>query len=148
MSAKRKYLTDPEIQSLASLSSAQLQERLVELGPDETRNLISRLLVSYRLAARVANAAWGFFKAWTKGGGPMSLYEEQLSETLKDYAPTDFPRDQGEIETVIDEAKSLLEDMADLSADECREVVATRIHLHEQLLSTLHRKPPVPRTPV
>lgn len=148
MAGKRKYLSDPEIQSLSSLSSKQLEERLAELGPEETRNLISRLIVSYKLASRVANAAWGFFKAWTKGGGPIAPHEEQLHETLKDYAPTDFPKHQGEIETLIEEMKSLLDELDALTADECRETIATRIQIYEIELRRMQGQPPVPRTPV
>ena len=55
--SKRKYLTDPEVMSLAGLSPTEMQERIGELGPDAVKELIVRLIASYRLAARVAALA-------------------------------------------------------------------------------------------
>lgn len=144
---KRKYLTDPEVLSLASLGPRELEERIAELGPEATRELIGRLIASYRLASRVANAAWGFWQTWKRGGSPLAQHEQELDRTLQDYAPTDFPKHAGEVETLIEEMKSVLEELEPLTADECRELVALRIQILETDLRSQQKKPIVPRTP-
>ena len=145
MAAKKRFLSDPEIQLIRDLSPTQLEEHVVSLSTKGVCELLLRMATSYQLAARVANAAWGFFKTWTNGTGPIAEHEERLYTALQDYAPIDFPRHAGELETILDELRSLQFELEDLSADECREFISSRVDLYEQELKA-QRAPA--RTPV
>lgn len=74
-----KHLSELEIRELTKLPENQQLERLIR-----DPSVLPRLLVSYRLAAAVANAAWKYLAE----GDPARL---QLEEALHAYAPGCHP---------------------------------------------------------
>lgn len=138
-----KFLKESEIVALEE-RGRELVPHLLQLSQEKLADITARLLTSYRLAARVANAAWKKEKA-------ASLSEKvraasDLQRCLVDYAPNNFSHHLGEIETLVEEFTSLHAEMEGLSPDECRELVQSRLEMFEDQLRTIRSR--VPRTPV
>jgi hypothetical protein len=143
MAAKRKYLTDEEIQTVVCLSPKQRDERLDSMGQTVEREFTLRLLVTAHIVSRIAVAAWDVARA-TATELPSRL--KQLNTVMHDYSPGNFPRHAGELEVVVDELRVLSEDMESLSADECRELTKGRLTEYEKELDRQRGTKP-PRTP-
>jgi hypothetical protein len=89
---KDKWLPEQEIQRLEGMSKEQLVASLKLLSPENQQELIAKLLVSYRTAARVANAAWGFWQSCGDLGHGLDTdtESERMNAALHDYAPARF----------------------------------------------------------
>jgi hypothetical protein len=141
MASKKKFLTDPEIQELASLSSEQIEERLSSMDPRAARALIKNLISSYRLAARVANTAWKFWDVWQGKGSDLATAELELQQALHGYAPNIIPQRAGELESLVDELTFLLEQ----GSDDLMELIEMRRDDYVRALKKSEELPP--RTP-
>jgi len=122
MASKKKFLTDPEIQELASLSSEQVEEKLSSMDPRAARDLVKNLISSYRLAARVANVAWKFWDVWQGKGSDLAAAEMELQQALHGYAPNIIPHRAGELESLVDELTFLLEQVGEVDLPELIEL--------------------------
>jgi hypothetical protein len=93
----KKYLEESEIQQYEKMDSAEIGSVFFQLGVAKGAQLFFTLLHSYRLAARVANAAFGFVKAakeaegeeGNKSVGEIKCFAE-MEKALHDYSPSNF----------------------------------------------------------
>lgn len=140
---KKTTLLETEIQTLEGMGQ-HLADHLLGLPHEKLAELVKRMLGSYRLAARVANAAWWTFKATTESEKAQAA--DQLRDSLADYAPNNFSRRRVEIETLIDEFIVLRDRMEGLSADECRELVEEMTQAFSSAFESTTESM-IPRTP-
>lgn len=82
--AKAKHLPESELRRLEQLDGEALAAELQLLSPKMLTEQFRQLLVAYRLAAHVANRAFGYAK------DPSAMTEEALLEALHEYAPEHF----------------------------------------------------------
>jgi hypothetical protein len=97
--SRKKYLAESVIQHLEGLTPLELKAHLTGIAHEKLLDLVSQLLMSYRIVARVANLAWAVID-----GRP----NDALVRALHDYAPNYFPPHQADIEVLIDELEDLL----------------------------------------
>ncbi len=95
---KKEHLQVQQIYKYQEMSSEELVEVFEKLGIKDGARLFYLMLKSFGLAARVANAAWGFYKEWNKKSDGIFREEEHLAEALHDYAPDHFGVPRGSIE--------------------------------------------------
>jgi len=121
--SKRKFLPESEIQRLERMTEEELEQELAAAG--KRLELVRGLLVSYRLAARVAN------RAFTQVEEPSPVHAEALAEALSDYAPAYF----GEHPLREEETARLigLYELGDSAAsgDELREAIYALVTIRE-----------------
>jgi len=144
MAAKRKYMTEEEIQSLACLPPKQREERFDSLGFEGLKELGARLCVTTLISLRIATAAWDVLQA---SSAELESRLKQLRVVMHDYSPGNFPRHAGELEILVDELGILMEDMEGLTAEECLELTKSRRSDYEKELKKQQGTKP-PRTPV
>lgn len=95
---KKEHLEVQKIYTYQHMSAAELNEVFEKLGVKDGARLFYLLLKSFGLAARVANAAWGFYKEWKSSSSNVTVEEEKLAEALHDYAPDHFGVTNGQLE--------------------------------------------------
>ena len=132
MALKKTFLSEEDIQRLERLPKPDLLERLRGMTGSTLVQLFAEMLQSYRLAARVANAALRAFSL------PDPDAATQLERCLADYAESHVTRHGGDLEVLCDELSFLLEDTADFSADEIRTLVEERLQDYRLQLQKLH----------
>lgn len=87
----RKHLSEKEIQQYEGMDSSELGAVFFKLGVSKGAHLFEAMLNSYRIAARVANAAWGYVKALENKDSYNSQEEfKSLERSLNDYSPANF----------------------------------------------------------
>ena len=90
MSVKRKtYMPESEIQLLERMTEAEVAAYIMRAGTAKAGENIVCLLRSYRIASRVANAAWKVVKEGETGVYTDSYVE--LTKALNLYSPGNFP---------------------------------------------------------
>jgi hypothetical protein len=87
---KKEHLEVQKIYQYQNFTEEELDELFSRLGIKEGARLFYLMLKSFGIAARVANAAWGFYKEWQNQSNGIFREEEKLAEALHDYAPDHF----------------------------------------------------------
>lgn len=94
---KKSHLSEKEIQQYESMDSAEIGAVFFKLGVSKAGMLFYAMLQSYRIAARVANAAWGYVKALEAKDEYNSREEfTSLERALNDYSPENFSPHRGD----------------------------------------------------
>lgn len=114
------FLSDPEIRELEQMDSGQISAHFMHLGVDKASQLVRSMIASYRITARVANAAWGLAVAMNKHGIPVhpEILEEltKLQAALSDYSPGNWPPVRTEREYAVHVLEKLYEEAARMPA--------------------------------
>lgn len=90
-------LSDPEIRELEQMDDGQLGSFFSVNGTQKAAEIVRAVISSYRITARVANAAWGLAQAMNTHGIPASLPHPVLEElqklqaALSVYSPGNWP---------------------------------------------------------
>lgn len=95
---KQTYLPEADIQNYEAMDYGHLSAHLGKLGISKGADLFLALLRSYRIAAHVANAAWGLVKELEAGGPITPETWLRIMRSLHDYSPGNFPPHPGDIE--------------------------------------------------
>lgn len=125
---KQNPLPEKEIQDLEAMASIPLTDYVSAIPHQELQAKFIALLHSYRLAARVANAAWRFNKACEATSGPDNTLDasEEMYRALHDYSPANWmlpvsdvhviAKELGELSTEIDQTQdgALMEGVQEL----------------------------------
>jgi hypothetical protein len=88
---KKEFLAVREIYQYQEMTVAEISAVFFQLGVQKGANLFYLMLQSYKITARVASAAYGFFKEWRDKSNGIFAEEERLAEALHDYSPDNFP---------------------------------------------------------
>jgi hypothetical protein len=114
--SKKPYLPEAEIQQLEGMDLEMLRTALGAKAVEK----FHLLLKSYRLARKVAYAAWGFMDGDKNG-------QEKLASALHGYAPEHFQEPAADIAVRIDTLMELYESSETLTAPEVKELIFQRI---------------------
>jgi hypothetical protein len=113
------YLEEKTIQQLERMGE-QLPTFLTELG-ENLPKWFTRLMRSYRLAARVANASWRYIDAYYTDPNNVELFEaliEDLRSSLSDYAPAAFRQPPMELIHRFEDRAKLYDQACELETKE------------------------------
>lgn len=113
--AKKDHLAVQEIYAYQAMSSAEISSVFFQLGVQKGAIIFHKMLTSFKIAARVANAAWGYVKACEEKGldGPPSIVQ-----ALHDYSPDNFHPHVGDVEFAADCFEQFYNEAATLSTKE------------------------------
>lgn len=95
------YLLERAIQAMEGSRPEDLEAYLLSLSHEKLVDLFVQLLKSYRLAARVANAAWKFLGVLQTGEPEDDAYQALLG-ALSKYSPANFSPDASVREVLQD----------------------------------------------
>jgi len=87
---KQDHLAEKEIQELEKLDATGIHSVFFQLGVARGADLFRVMLTSYRLAARVANAAWKLVDVMKQTSSAGPEHWAPLQKALADYAPSYF----------------------------------------------------------
>jgi hypothetical protein len=138
--ARGKILPEGDIQALERMVGHSLTDHLSALTHEDLQKLFTRMLSSFRVTARVANAAWLYAK------DPTEDSREQLFRCLADYAPNYFTRHAADLEVLVDEFTIVYEDSEAMGKEELREMIGERLKAWSNELAKAREQSP-PRTP-
>lgn len=88
--SKKAYMEEKEIQAFEAMGESRLFDHLKDHMTPEYAEKFTKLLRSYRMAARVANAAWRYIEIAERepnNQGALQCCIEDLQSALSDYAP-------------------------------------------------------------
>jgi hypothetical protein len=132
MASRKKFLPEDEIQGLERMGSEHLADHLSSLSHEALVKLFVRMLHSYRLAARAANAAAKDLEA------PTEETHAQLMRSMAEYMPNQFSLHAGDLEVLYDELVHLHEQLEGMGCpSEALDIIAGRIVSYEQMLQQL-----------
>lgn len=95
---KKEYLEVQKIYQYQDFTNEELDELFEKIGIKQGARLFYLMLKSFGIAARVANAAWGFYQEWKNHSNGIFAEEEKLAEALHDYSPDNFGVPGGHLE--------------------------------------------------
>ena len=124
---KKNHLKIQEIYQYQGMDTAQIGSIFFQLGVQKGADLFYLMLQSFKIAARVANAAWGLFE--TLRCHPDILEEvdrradlrEELTKVgraLNDYSPDNFAPHMGDLEFAADCFEQFYNEVAALETKE------------------------------
>ncbi len=112
------YLPEAAIQKLESLDIETLKALLKDGSPKHATTLKS-LLVSYRMAANVANTTWALVKELQTGHPIRPETWQAVTQAFHRYSPGNFP--PAHVDAAF--ARQLLESIYNRAADQNREAI-------------------------
>lgn len=112
------FLSDPEIRELEVMDAGQISAHFMQQGVDKASQLVRAMIASYRITARVANAAWGLaqalqnapavFHAMQREPAVYNAFEE-LRAALSGYSIGNWPPPRTEREYAMQVLEQLYE---------------------------------------
>lgn len=87
---KKEHLEVQKIYEYQGMNLEELNAVFTKLGIKDGARLFYLMLRSFSLAARVANAAWGFYEEWKTTKERALNNEDSLAEALHGYSPDNF----------------------------------------------------------
>lgn len=114
---KKNHLSESEIQQYETLTLEEISSVFFKLGVSKGAQLFFVMLQSYRIAARVANAAWGLVQSNLQS--PEEL--KRLQQALRDYSPNNFAPHRSDIEFAAECFEEYYNEAAKLMTMEERE---------------------------
>lgn len=120
--AKKDHLAIQEIYQYQAMSSAEISSVFFQLGVQKGAIIFHKMLTSFKIAARVANAAWGLYDKINAGNVSHELATSEdmknLQQSLHDYSPDNFHPHAGDVEFAADCFEQFFNEAAGLTTKE------------------------------
>lgn len=121
---RRSHLSEKQIREFEAMSAAELGAVFFQKGVATAGQLFYQMLQSYRIAAGVANAAWGYKKA-VDNKDDYNAREEwaNLERALHDYSPGNFSPHRGDIQFAAEYFEALFNEISTHQLERWEEVL-------------------------
>lgn len=142
---RKDHLDEKEIQRYEQLSSPEIGAVFCQIGVAKGAQLFTIMLASYRMASRVANAAWDYVKALdSEDVDAANAAMTRMRRALSDYAPSYFSPHTSDLEFTAACFEQFYEEACTKETrEEVEELIFTWTkRIHDQLRATGPRTPP------
>ena len=109
--AKKDHLAIQEIYQYQAMSSAEISSVFFQLGVQKGATIFHKMLTSFKIAARAANAGWSLLQAINgdvtvmsaiRGDAALHAALKGLQNAMHDYSPDNFHPHAGDVEFAAD----------------------------------------------
>lgn len=119
-------LSEKEIQNLEGMSAVAFTDHLSAIPHERLQEKFAALLQTYRIAARVANAAWRFNKACEDPYGETLEPSAEMYRTLAVYSPQNWLPPVRDVDLLIETLEDIYTEI-DVASDGNEEKALTII---------------------